>query len=78
MGKPTGFLDYERKNTKAETPLQRIRHFHEFKTSLPVKEQQKQGGRCMDCGVPFCQNGSLLAGRHPDVRFTIWCRRPMI
>ena len=62
MGKPTGFLDYERKNTKAETPLQRIRHFHEFKTSLPVKEQQKQGGRCMDCGVPFCQNGSLLAG----------------
>lgn len=48
MGKPTGFLDYERKNTKAETPLQRIRHFHEFKTSLPVKEQQKQGGRCMD------------------------------
>ena len=37
----------------------RIRHFHEFKTSLPVKEQQKQGGRCMDCGVPFCQNGSL-------------------
>ena len=65
MGKPTGFLDYERKNTKAETPLQRIRHFHEFKTSLPVKEQQKQGGRCMDCGVP-------------DVRFTIWCRRPMI
>ena len=62
MGKPTGFLDYERKNTKAETPLQRIRHFHEFKTSLPAKEQQKQGGRCMDCGVPFCQNGSLLAG----------------
>ena len=42
MGKPTGFLDYERKNTKAETPLQRIRHFHEFKTSLPVKEQQKR------------------------------------
>lgn len=62
MGKPTGFLEYERKNTKAETPLQRIQHFHEFKTSLPAKEQQKQGGRCMDCGVPFCQNGGLLAG----------------
>lgn len=68
MGKPTGFLDYERKNTKAETPLQRIRHFHEFKTSLPAKEQQKQGGRCMDCGVPFCQNGTP-ARRH-DVRMS--------
>ena len=65
MGKPTGFLDYERKNTKAETPLQRIRHFHEFKTSLPVKEQQKQGGRCMDCGVPERQP----ARRH-DIRMS--------
>ena len=45
MGKPTGFLDYERKNTKAETPLQRIRHFHEFKTSLPVKEHTSGGIR---------------------------------
>lgn len=68
MGKPTGFLDYERKNTKAETPLQRIRHFHEFKTSLPVKEQQKQGGRCMDCGVPFCPERQP-ARRH-DIRMS--------
>ena len=42
MGKPTGFLDYERKNTKAETPLQRIRHFHEFKTSLPAKNSRNR------------------------------------
>lgn len=62
MGKATGFLDYERKNAKAETPLERIRHFGEFRTPLTPKEQQKQGGRCMDCGVPFCQNGSMIAG----------------
>ena len=62
MGKATGFLEYERKNAKAETPLERIRHFGEFRTSLVLEEQQKQGGRCMDCGVPFCQNGSIIAG----------------
>ena len=62
MGKPTGFLDYERKNTKAETPFERIHHFREFKTSLSEKEQEKQGGRCMDCGVPFCQYGRMIAG----------------
>ena len=62
MGKPTGFLDFERKNAKVEDPLTRIRHFHEFRTPLPDREQQLQGGRCMECGVPFCQNGEMLAG----------------
>ena len=62
MGKATGFLNFERKNAKVETPLERIRHFHEFRTPLAAKEQQEQGGRCMDCGVPFCQNGGMLAG----------------
>lgn len=62
MGKATGFLDYERKNAQAQPPLERIRHFGEFYTPLSEKEQRKQGGRCMECGVPFCQNGSLLSG----------------
>ena len=62
MGKATGFLDFERKNAKVEAPLERIRHFNEFRTPLTLEEQQKQGGRCMECGVPFCQNGGMLAG----------------
>ena len=62
MGKPTGFLEYERKNAKVEEPLKRISHFREFRTPLPLEEQQEQGGRCMECGVPFCQNGEMLAG----------------
>lgn len=62
MGKATGFLEFERKYAQAETPLERIKHFREFHTPLSVEEQQKQGGRCMDCGVPFCQNGELIAG----------------
>ena len=62
MGKATGFLEYERKNAAVEEPLKRIRHFNEFRTPLPLEEQQKQGARCMECGVPFCQNGAMLAG----------------
>ncbi len=62
MGKSTGFLEYERKNAKVEEPLHRIRHFNEFRTPLGLDEQQKQGARCMECGVPFCQNGEMIAG----------------
>ena len=62
MGKPTGFMDYERQVSKAEDPKSRIKHFNEFHTHLPQKEQQLQGARCMECGVPFCQAGCTLAG----------------
>ena len=62
MGKPTGFLDYERKDAGAEAPLERIRHFNEFHTPLSKAEQEKQGARCMACGVPFCQAGQMLGG----------------
>ena len=62
MGKPTGFLEYERKNAKVEEPLSRIRHFREFRAMLSKEEQKIQGARCMECGVPFCQSGMILAG----------------
>ena len=62
MGKATGFLEYDRKVSVSEKPKSRIRHFNEFKTHLPLKEQQKQGARCMACGVPFCQSGMMLGG----------------
>lgn len=62
MGKPTGFLEYERKVSGAEKPYERIKHFHEFHEHLTREEQQKQGARCMDCGVPFCQSGATLTG----------------
>lgn len=62
MGKPTGFLEYERIVSKAEEVNKRVKHFNEFHEHLPRKEQQKQGARCMDCGVPFCQAGMTIAG----------------
>ena len=54
MGKPTGFMEYEREVSKAQGPLERIRHFNEFHEHLPREKQQLQGARCMECGVPFC------------------------
>ena len=62
MGKPTGFMDYERETAKAVSPKERIKNFNEFHTPLSKEEQQKQGARCMNCGVPFCQSGELISG----------------
>lgn len=62
MGKPTGFMDYERQDKTAETPKERIRHFREFHAPLSKEEQELQGARCMACGVPFCQSGQMLNG----------------
>lgn len=62
MGKPTGFLEYERQVSTDVSPKQRIKNFNEFHEHLPVEEQQLQGARCMDCGVPFCQSGMTLGG----------------
>lgn len=62
MGKPTGFLEYERKNNQAVEPLERIKNFNEFHTPMREKERREQAARCMNCGVPFCQSGMMIAG----------------
>ncbi|MCP1109914.1 glutamate synthase (NADPH/NADH) small chain [Lachnospiraceae bacterium PF1-21] len=62
MGKPTGFLEYARKDKRAATPKERIKHFREFYSPLEKEEQEEQGARCMACGVPFCQSGQMMMG----------------
>lgn len=62
MGKPTGFLEYERMTSEAVEPKERIKNFNEFHTPLSKEQQQKQGARCMACGVPFCQAGMEVGG----------------
>ncbi len=62
MGKQTGFLEYERVEAKAISPLERIKNFNEFHYPLSKEEQMRQGARCMDCGVPFCQSGMTIKG----------------
>lgn len=62
MGKATGFLEYDRMDGPVTPALDRIQNFKEFKTLLPEEQQRLQGARCMECGVPFCQAGVMIAG----------------
>ena len=62
MGKPTGFMEYNRVNNVATSPLKRIKDFDEFHIPLSDEERRLQGARCMDCGVPFCQSGMMING----------------
>lgn len=64
MGKLTGFLDYDRQGNPSVEPLERIKNFNEFHPPLSVEERERQGARCMDCGVPFCQSGVMLGGMY--------------
>ena len=62
MGKPTGFLEYDRRACTSVDPKVRIKNYNEFHVYQSKKKQQEQGARCMDCGVPFCQSGMVLMG----------------
>ena len=62
MGTPDGFLKYERKDAQAYDINERIKNYNEFHTPLSEREQKKQGERCMNCGVPFCQSGMKIGG----------------
>ena len=62
MGTPDGFLKYDRKDAPAANVRERIQHYNEFHAPLSGKEQQQQGERCMNCGVPFCQSGCVIGG----------------
>lgn len=62
MGKTTGFLEYNRKEQKKRPAKERIQDWNEFRIPLSKEEMQVQGARCMDCGIPFCHGGVLLAG----------------
>ena len=64
MGKPTGFMEIDRQVSRELPPEERIQNFREFHVPLHSDEQQTQGARCMDCGVPFCQSGMLLGGMY--------------
>ncbi len=66
MGKPTGFLEYPRELGTYEPPAERVRHYREF-VSLPEPTTlQRQGARCMDCGIPFCHQGCPVNNMIPD------------
>ncbi len=66
MGELGGFLRIEKHNFQYSDPAQRVEHVKEFIERLPKAEISQQGGRCMECGVPFCHNGCPLGNLIPD------------
>jgi glutamate synthase (NADPH/NADH) small chain len=66
MGKITGFLEYQRLEEAAEAPASRRKHWHEFVVHLTDEQAAVQGARCMDCGIPFCNNGCPVNNVIPD------------
>jgi glutamate synthase (NADPH/NADH) small chain len=62
MGKPTGFLEVERKTISELDPRERIKNWKEFKVHPEEAQLRNQGSRCMDCGTPFCHTGDMVSG----------------
>ena len=62
MGKPDGFLLFQRELPKDRTPLERIADWQEIHLHQTEADLKKQGARCMDCGIPFCHTGQLVSG----------------
>ncbi len=66
MGKPTGFLEIERRDRGYDAPEARLKHWKEFVRPLPLPEIASQASRCMDCGIPFCHQGCPVNNQIPD------------
>ncbi len=68
MGKPTGFMDFERKTAKRRPVDERLGDWQEVYVEpvLPADKLREQGARCMDCGIPFCHQGCPLGNLIPD------------
>jgi len=66
MGKPTGFLEFQRLSEAYDAADSRVRTYQEFVHHLTDAQAKTQGARCMDCGVPFCNNGCPVNNIIPD------------
>lgn len=85
MGKTTGFLDYERQETSSRPPQERVRDWEPFHIPLRREVRREQGGRCMNCGVPYCQTGMIWENKTfgcplhnliPEWNDMIWTENP--
>lgn len=66
MGKPTGFLERQRLSEAYEPAETRLKHYREFVATLNDEQSRVQGSRCMDCGIPFCNNACPVNNIIPD------------
>jgi len=66
MGKPTGFLEIERRDRGYEKPAKRLKTWREFVQPMAPADAASQAARCMDCGIPFCHQGCPVNNQIPD------------
>jgi glutamate synthase (NADPH/NADH) small chain len=72
MGKPTGFMEWQRAPAPKRDKAERLKDAREFVLPLAPDEAKRQAGRCMDCGVPFCQQGCPLGNPIPDFNDAVY------
>ena len=75
MGKPTGFMEWARVPAPKREKQERVQDSREFVLPLAPEEARRQAGRCMDCGVPFCQQGCPLGNPIPDFNEAVYRNR---
>jgi glutamate synthase (NADPH/NADH) small chain len=66
MGKITGFMEFRRVNEQSLPVTQRVKNYREFIQHLNDEQAHVEGARCMDCGIPFCNNGCPVNNLIPD------------
>ncbi|MCB1906562.1 MAG: glutamate synthase subunit beta [Rhodocyclaceae bacterium] len=66
MGKPTGFMEFQRLSEAYAPAGERVKNYKEFTVALSDQDAATQGARCMDCGIPFCNNGCPVNNVIPD------------
>ncbi|MSO59074.1 MAG: glutamate synthase subunit beta [Ilumatobacteraceae bacterium] len=66
MGEATGFLKWDRSGAIRRPVQVRLRDWREVYEPFPADDLREQAGRCMDCGIPFCNNGCPLGNLIPD------------
>src|SRR5688572_21092442 len=72
MGKPTGFIEIQRKKQPTRPVEERVQDWREVYLPYPTGELEMQGARCMDCGIPFCHQGCPLGNLVPDWNHLTW------
>ncbi len=72
MGKPTGFIEYERELPEKKEVKERLKDYEELYLPFPDEKTVEQASRCMDCGVPFCHSGCPLGNKIPDFNDAVY------
>jgi glutamate synthase (NADPH/NADH) small chain len=72
MGKPTGFLEYDRSLPQKDAVESRKQNYQEFVHSFTEDQLNAQAARCMNCGIPFCHSGCPLGNVIPEFNDAVY------